>query len=143
MTLWTVAHQIPLSLRFSRQEYWNGLPCPPPGDLPDSGMKSMPLMSPALAARFFTTSISWEAPRQGMAVHTSIPRPRVSKFLLVYTSEIRGYKLVTRSLNLVFTILKSFNIKIQIFTFFKKKKIDQVSLGLDSDEVTLRSEDGI
>ena len=78
-----------------------------------------------------------------MAVHTSIPRPRVSKFLHVYTSEIRGCKLVTRSLNLVFTILKSFNIKIQIFTFFKKKKIDQVSLGLDSDEVTLRSEDGI
>ena len=34
-TLWTVAHQTPLSMGFPRQEYWNGLPCPPPGDLPD------------------------------------------------------------------------------------------------------------
>ena len=34
-TLWIVAHQDPLSLGFSRQEYWNGLPCPPPGNLPD------------------------------------------------------------------------------------------------------------
>jgi len=35
VTLWTIAHQAPLSMRFSRQEYWSGLPCPPPGDLPD------------------------------------------------------------------------------------------------------------
>ena len=38
-TLWTVAHQIPLSTVFSRQEYWSMLSCPPPGDLPDSGIK--------------------------------------------------------------------------------------------------------
>ena len=38
-TLWTVAHQAPLSMGFSRQEYWSGLPCPPPGDLPDPGIK--------------------------------------------------------------------------------------------------------
>ena len=37
--LWTVAHQAPLSMGFSRQEYWSGLPCPPPGDLPHSGIK--------------------------------------------------------------------------------------------------------
>ena len=37
MTLWTVAHQAPLSMGFSRQEYWSGLPCPPPGDLADPG----------------------------------------------------------------------------------------------------------
>ena len=37
LTLWTVAHQAPLSMGFSRQEYWSGLPCPPPGDLPDPG----------------------------------------------------------------------------------------------------------
>ena len=36
-TLWTVAHQVALSMEFSRQEYWNGLPCPPPGDLPNPG----------------------------------------------------------------------------------------------------------
>ena len=46
---WTVAHQAPLSLGFSRQEYWSGLPCPPPGDLPDPGTEPMSLMYPALA----------------------------------------------------------------------------------------------
>ena len=49
VTPWTVAHQAPLSIRFSRQEYWSGLPCPPPGDLPNSGIKPTSLMSPALA----------------------------------------------------------------------------------------------
>ena len=38
-TPWTVAHQAPLSMEFSRQEYWSGLPCPSPGDLPDPGIK--------------------------------------------------------------------------------------------------------
>ena len=62
-TLWTVAHQAPLSMGFSRQEYWNGLPCPPPGDLPNLGIKLMSFMSPALAGRIFTTSTTWEARR--------------------------------------------------------------------------------
>ena len=39
VTLWTVAHQAPLSMVFFRQEYWCGLPCPPPGDLPNLGIK--------------------------------------------------------------------------------------------------------
>ena len=43
----TVAHQAPLSMGFSRREYWSGLPCPPPGDLPDSGIKLASLVSPA------------------------------------------------------------------------------------------------
>ena len=51
-TPWTVAHQAPLSMGFSRQEHWSGLPFPPPGDLPDSGIKPA---SPALAGGFFTT----------------------------------------------------------------------------------------
>ena len=55
VTLWTVARQTPLSMGFSRQEYWSGLPCPPPGDLPDPGIKPAPLASPALAGGFFTT----------------------------------------------------------------------------------------
>jgi len=46
---------------FYRQEYRSGLPCPPPGDLPDPEFKPTSLMSPALAGRFFTTSITWEA----------------------------------------------------------------------------------
>ena len=49
-TLWTVAHQAPLSMGFSRQEYWSGLPRPPPGDLSDSGMEPESLMFPALEA---------------------------------------------------------------------------------------------
>ena len=48
---WTVARQAPLSMGFSRQEYWSGLPFPPPGDLPDTGIKSVSL---ALVDRFFT-----------------------------------------------------------------------------------------
>ena len=61
VTPWTAAHQAPLSMRFSRQEYWNGLPCPPPGDLPDPGMEPTSLRSPALAGGFFTTGTTWEA----------------------------------------------------------------------------------
>ena len=57
-TLWTVAHQAPLSMGFSRQEYWSGLPCPPPGDLPNPGMEPASLTSPALAGELFTTSAS-------------------------------------------------------------------------------------
>ena len=61
-TLWTVALQAPLSMELSRQEYWSGLPCPPPGDLPDLGIELTSLTSPALADVFFTTNASWEAP---------------------------------------------------------------------------------
>jgi len=46
---------------FSRQEYWSGLPCPAPGDLPDPGIEPGTLKSPALAGGFFTTSTTWEA----------------------------------------------------------------------------------
>ena len=61
-TLWAIDPQALLSLGFSRQEYWSGLPCPPSGDLPDSGIEPTSLMSPALAGGFFTTSATWEAP---------------------------------------------------------------------------------
>ena len=53
--LWTVAHQASLSMGFYRQEYWSGLPCSPPGDLPDPGTGPVSLTSPALAGGFFTT----------------------------------------------------------------------------------------
>ena len=55
VTPWTAALQVPLSMGFSRQEYWSGLPFPPPGDLPDPGIKSVSPASPPLAGRFFTT----------------------------------------------------------------------------------------
>ena len=58
--LWTVAHQAPLFMEFSRQEYWSELLCPPPRNLPDPGIKLMFLKSPALAVRFFTSNTTWE-----------------------------------------------------------------------------------
>ena len=51
-----MAHQAPLSMGFSRQEYWSSLPCPPPGDPPDPGIEPVSLLSPALADEFCTTS---------------------------------------------------------------------------------------
>ena len=52
-TLWSVALQAPLSMGFSRQEYWSGWPCPPPGDLPDAGTELASLLSLALAGNFY------------------------------------------------------------------------------------------
>ena len=54
-TPWTVALQVPLSIRFSRQEYWTGLPFLPPGDLPNPRMEPESPASSALAGRFFIT----------------------------------------------------------------------------------------
>ena len=54
-TPWTIAHQTLLSMVFSRQEYWSGLPFPTPGDLPNPGIKPMSSVSPTLSGRFFTT----------------------------------------------------------------------------------------
>ena len=63
-TPWTVSLQVPLSVEFSRQEYWSGLPFSPPGDLPNPGIKLGSLRSPALAGGFFTTvPATWEAPQ--------------------------------------------------------------------------------
>ena len=60
MTQWTVTYQTPLSMGFSRQEYWSGLPFPSSGDLPNPGIELVSLRSPALAIRFFTISTTWE-----------------------------------------------------------------------------------
>ena len=88
--------QAPLSMGFSRQEYWSGLPCPPPGDRPHPAVSSSSLMSPALAGGFFTTSATWEAqatvPRvtksqtqlkqHSMHTHTRVCCPKCSLTLL-------------------------------------------------------------
>ena len=59
-TSWTVACQASLSMGFSRQEYWSGLPFPSPGNIPDPRIKPTSLMSPALAGGFFTTGATWD-----------------------------------------------------------------------------------
>ena len=61
VTSWTVARQAPLSMGYSRQEYWSGWSFPTPEDLLNQGIKPVSLASPALAGRFFTTSTTWEA----------------------------------------------------------------------------------
>ena len=61
-TLWTVARQTPLSMGFSRQECWSGLPCPPPGDLPNPGMEPG---SPALQADSFLPELPGKPPEVG------------------------------------------------------------------------------
>ena len=58
----SVAHQPPLSMEFSRQKYWSGLPFLSAGDLPDPGMETVSLAAPVLVGRFFTPSTTWEAP---------------------------------------------------------------------------------
>ena len=73
VTPWTVAHQVPLSIGFSKQEYWSELPFPPPGDLPNPGTEPASLASPALAGRFFTT----EAPRK-------LPSHKYTMFNIAY-----------------------------------------------------------
>ena len=62
-TPWTVACHAPLSMRFSMQKYWSGLPCPPPGDPPNPGIKPATLMSPKLAGGFLTSNGTWETIR--------------------------------------------------------------------------------
>ena len=59
-TPWTVTRQTPLSMEFSRQEYWSGLPFPTPGNLPDPRTKLASLKSLALAGRLFTATVTWE-----------------------------------------------------------------------------------
>ena len=61
VTIWAVGHQAPLSMGFSRQEYWRGWTCPAPGDLPDPGIKPKSLESPEFAGGVLTTSATEEA----------------------------------------------------------------------------------
>jgi len=84
-TTWTVAHQAPLSLEFSRQEYWSGLPFPLPGDLPNPGIELTSLTSSALTGRFFTTEATWEAYSMYLLITNSkfIPSPIFSRLVTI------------------------------------------------------------
>ena len=88
MTPGTVARQAPLSMRFSRQEYWSGLPCPPPGDLPNPGIEPV---CPALAGRFFTTEPPEKSYSSGtLAIY---PRPFACPSTSVrnFSAHLKGY----------------------------------------------------
>ena len=61
-----------LSMGFSRQEYWSGLPCPPPGDLPDPGIESVSLKPLEFAGGYFTTSSTWKAHSTSLCVHVQL-----------------------------------------------------------------------
>ena len=72
MTPWTVAHLAPLSMGFSRQEYWSGLPCPPPGDLPNPGIE---LRSPALQADSLTSEPPGKSESESCSIASDSLRP--------------------------------------------------------------------
>ena len=73
MTLWAVARQVPLSVGFSRQDYWSGLPFPPPGDLPNPGTEHMSLTYPSLAGRvFLTKSATWEPLNKAICIYDQL-----------------------------------------------------------------------
>ena len=78
-TPWTIALQAPLSMEFPRQEYWRGLPFPPPENLPDPGMESTSLASPALAGGFFTqlgsTAVSINLRKMAPSLYLNIVLP--------------------------------------------------------------------
>ena len=76
-----VACQASLSMGFSVQECWSGLPCPPPRDLPNLRIKPESLMSPALAGRFFTTSATWEA----QTIQKIIVKRKKKIYIYIYT----------------------------------------------------------
>ena len=82
-TLWTVAHQGPQLMGFSRQEYWRGFPCPPSEDLANPGIKPR---SPALAGEFFSTSATWEVHMYYVCMYT---------FCVVHMCLYKGTHLLT------------------------------------------------
>ena len=70
VTTWTVARQAPLSMEFSRQEYWSGLPCPPPEDLLNLGIKPVSLTFPALQAGSLVLAPPVQEPQASSAFRT-------------------------------------------------------------------------
>ena len=94
LTLWTVAHQAPLSKEFSRQEYWSGLPSPSPGDFPYPGIKPG---SPAFAGRFFTVWATMELEnlnrkkKTGLLVQARFPSRLPANILYYHVTWVSSY----------------------------------------------------
>ena len=90
---WEIAHQVPLSMGFSRQEHWSGLPCPPPGDLPNSGTEPASPVSSALAGSSLPPCTTWEAPVEQYAKWN---KP-VTKWQILYYSTYIRYPWIVNS----------------------------------------------
>jgi len=106
VTLWPVALQAPLSLAFSRQEQWSGLPCPLPGDPSNPGMEPASLMSPVLVGRFFITSATWEAPVKVISSVQSLSLVRL--FVTPWTAARQASLSITNSWSLLTLMLSRF-----------------------------------
>ena len=92
VTPWTVAHQAPLTMGFSRQEYWSGLPCPLPGHLPDPGIEPTSLTSSALAGTFFFLPL---AP-PGSPLGCTVRPPTPAKYVQILPFSTCDYGLFTK-----------------------------------------------
>ena len=91
-TQWTVVHQAPLSMGFSRKESWSGLPCPPPGDLPDPGIELVSPEDPALQADSLPLG-HWGSP--GQNIHHVLNK-HIPNILEVIISQVIGASLAFR-----------------------------------------------
>ena len=87
VTLWAIAHQASLSMGFSTQECWSGLPGPPPGDLPDLGIKPVSLTSPALTDGFFVTILFVTPVLNHVKLHTKLSQDLTH--ILINTTPLR------------------------------------------------------
>ena len=88
-TLRTIACQAPLSMAFSKQEYWSGLPCPPPGNLPGPGIE--PLSPAAPAWQVDSLSLSCQGSPYPVSSHSSFPSPPSSCQSLIYSLHLYGF----------------------------------------------------
>ena len=86
VTLWTVAHQTSLPMRFCRQEYCSGLPCPPPGDLPNPGIELVSLTPPALASGFFISVTPGKPSLQNLPANWSERKGKREEIFSSHTS---------------------------------------------------------
>ena len=122
LTLWTVACQAPLSMGLSRQEYWSGLPCPPPWDLHDPRIELASLASPVLAGRIFTDCATYSTLTRDSALFSLPSCPfaalmwSLTYTLIVCVSGFRFEPLLS-FLKLFFNFGKS-HIKYTILTIF-------------------------
>ena len=146
-TPWTVARQAPLSIWFSRQEYWNGLPCPPPGDLPNPGTEPTSLTCHALAGSFSTTSASWEDPWELHICHHFKTKDVFSTFFSYFFSFgqkegmkfCKCLKIQFRYLNLTFCSQSIFYIKFTSPSWSDLNKAQHNSYTIFPPSLNLRS----